>query len=72
MYGLLESVGSTVENEDADIKLLRLAPNASECYLLMVGDGLTQMRAKHFNELIEETLHSFGPRHKVTVMLQKQ
>ena len=71
MYGLLESDGSTAENEEPDIKQLRLASNTSERYLLMVGDGLTQMRAKQFSELIEETSHSFGPRHKVTVMLQK-
>ena len=71
LYGLLESNGSTADNEDADIKQLRLAPNASKRYLLMVSDGLTQMRAKQFNKLIEETSHSFGPRYKVTVMLQK-
>ena len=71
LYGLLVLDGSGNGNEETNINQLRLAPNAHQRYLLMVSNGLTQMRAKQFSDLIEETSHSFGPRHKVTVMLQK-
>ena len=37
----------------------------------MVGDGLTQMRAKQFSEMIDQTSISYGPRHEVTTMLQE-
>lgn len=37
----------------------------------MVGDGLTQIRAKQFSDIIDETSSSYGPCHKVTIMLQK-
>ena len=37
----------------------------------MVGDGLTKIRAKQFSDLIDETLSSYGPQHRVTVMPQQ-
>ena len=37
----------------------------------MVGDGLTQIQAKQFSDLIDETSASYGPRHELTQMHQK-
>ena len=40
-------------------------------FLVMVGDGLSQMRARQFSELIDETCTSYSPWHRVTTTLQK-
>ena len=37
----------------------------------MVGDGLTQIRAKQFSDLIKESSASYGPCHETTMMIQK-
>ena len=71
LYGILDSSEANKNSEDPNLRKLRLSPNAQERYLLMVGDSLTQMRAKRFSELIDETSTSYCPRHKVTQMLQK-
>ena len=37
----------------------------------MVGDGLTQIHAKQFTDMIDESSTLYGPCHRVTQMLQK-
>ena len=73
MFGILESSNAIKNNvEDvSDISALRLASDAKDRYLVMVGDGLTQIRAKQFSDLIEESSASYGPRHETTMMIQK-
>ena len=76
LYGILKTNQDQPTSTD-NANLLQLittksaTDNYKECYLLMVGDGLTQMRAKQFFDLIDEISTSYGPRHEVTVMLQK-
>lgn len=71
MYGILNAREGSADKNNPDIKQLQLAPNADQCYLLMVGNGLTQMCAKPFSEMIHKTSSLYGPCHKITVMLQK-
>lgn len=72
LYGILKINENEPTNaDDANLLQLSLAENYKERYLLMVRDGLPQMRAKQFSDLIDETSTSYGPRHEVTVMLQK-
>ena len=77
MFGVLRKTdngnGNGNGNSDSyeeQIQNLTLAPNARERFLVMVGDGLTQICAKQFKDMIEETSTSYGPRHRITRMLQ--
>ena len=72
MFGLLKKTDTgngSGDNSDAEIKNLVLAPNAKERVLVMVGDSLTQIRAKQFTDMIEETPTLYGPRHRIIQML---
>ena len=71
MFGILKKSESSNENKQMNINTLELAPETKERYLMMVGDGSTRMRAKQFNDIIEETSTSCGLCHQVTLMLQK-
>jgi hypothetical protein len=48
-----------------------LATNYNKHYLVIVGDGLLQMRARTFNELIEKSSYNFGTQHEMTVKVTK-
>ena len=50
---------------------MELAPDTKEHHLIMVGNGLSQIRARQFSDLIDKTSTLFGPRHETTLMLQK-
>jgi len=56
---------------DHELTELKLSENAKEKYVIMVGDGLTQMRAKQFIEIVYQTSISYELRHEVTTMLQE-
>ena len=71
LYGIFESTSSNALGDEPEITKLPLDSNSNECYLLMVGDGLTQIKVKQFSDIIDETSSLYGPYHKVTVMLQK-
>ena len=63
--------GQTYEGEHGSVKELELAENFWKRYLVIVGDGLSQMRARTFNELIEDSSYSFGAQHKTTTKVVK-
>ena len=74
MFGLLKNMdigNSSGDDHNNEIKNLVLAPGAKERFLVMVGDGLTQICAKQFTDMIKETSTSYGPRHGITQMLQQ-
>eukprot|EP00957_Ditylum_brightwellii_P206102 15346818-Ditylum_brightwellii.AAC.1 len=58
--------GQTLGGEHGSVKELELAENFCNRYLVIVGDGLSQMHAHSFNELIEDSAYSFGSQHKMT------
>ena len=50
---------------------MKLAPDAQNRHLIMVGDSLTQICARQFLDLVHETSTSFGQQHETTMMLQR-
>ena len=66
MLCILESTNDCEHAMDNMLKVtdLRLAHNAKKRFLIMVGDGLTQIRVKQFADIIEESSSSYGPRHR--------
>ena len=73
IFGNLESTSTTNETagDIPDVINLRLANDLKDRYLIMVGDGLTQIRARQFSDLIEESSASYRLRHQTTMMIQK-
>ena len=71
MYGILKNRVDENMTDTPDVANLRLAHDAKEHYLIMVGDGLTQIRAKQFAEIIEESSSSYGPRQRTSMMIQR-
>ena len=69
LFGIME--GQTYEGEHGCVKELELAENYQKRYLVVVGDGLSQMRARTFNELIEDSSYSFGAQHETTAKVAK-
>ena len=47
--------GQTYEGKHGSVRELELAENFQKRYLDIVGDGLSQMRARTFNDLIEDS-----------------
>ena len=69
LFGIME--GQTYEGEHGSVKELQLAENFEKRYLVIVGDGLSQMRARTFNNLIEDSAYSFGDQHETTAKVAK-
>ena len=69
LFGILES--SHDDCNSPDTANIRLAQNAKQQFLVMVTDGLSQMRARQFSELIDETCTSYRPCCRAMTMLQK-
>ena len=69
LFGILE--GQTFEGEHGSVRELELAENFWKRYLVIVGDGLSQMPALIFNKLIKDLLSSFGAQHKTTAKVAK-
>ena len=63
--------GQTYKGEHGSVKELELAENNQKRYLVVVGDRLSQMRARTFNELIEDLSYSFGAQHETTAKVAK-
>ena len=61
LFGIME--GQTYEQgEHGSVRELEHAANFEKRYLVIVGDGLSQMRARTFNEFIEDSAYSFRAR----------
>ena len=71
MFGILQYKFEIDQEEETDIANMDLAPGAQNHHLIIVGNGLSQIRARQFSDLIDETSTSFGPRHETMLMLQK-
>ena len=69
LFGIME--GQSYEGEHGSVRELELAKNFKKIYLIIVGDGLSQMRARTFNELIEDSANSFGAQHETTAKVAK-
>ena len=69
LFGIME--GQTYEGEHGSVRELELAEKFQKSYLIIVGDGLSQMRARTFNELIKDSAFSFGAQHEMTVKVAK-
>ena len=69
MRGILEP--SKRGGEDGDVSKVRLADDYKSKWLMLVGDGLTQIRVKTFIELIQQSSFNFGDQHDTTEMIRK-
>ena len=69
LYGILEKTTQT--SEEGNPKGLQLAEGYDKRYLVIVGDGLSQVRARTFSNLMQECSNSFGDKHEKSIMIQK-
>ena len=69
LFGIME--GQTYEGEHGSVRELELAKHFEKRYLVIVGDGLSQMRARTSNDLIEDSAYSFGQQHEMTAKVAK-
>jgi hypothetical protein len=69
LYGILEA--TETEGTSGNVKSLKLAEGYESRYLMVVGDGLSQIRARTFTELIQEVSNSYGPQHQASTVINK-
>ena len=69
MFGILEVTSQ--EGINGDVKGLKLLDDYKERNLMIVSDGLSQIRTITFNELIDQTSYILGPQQRARVMIQK-
>ena len=69
MRGILEGVDS--RGVDGDVTKVKLADDYKNKWLMLVGDGLTQIRVKTFVDLIQRTSFDFGKQQETTEMIRK-
>ena len=74
-YGILEIKSDNDNNNNSEeeatdiVHKLQLCDGYEKRYLLIVGDGLTQIRIDTFRELIEESSYRFGKRYEISNIL---
>ena len=68
MHGVLES--TTNEGANGDLKGICLTGDFEDQFVMLVGDGLSQIRAKTFEKVIEESSYRFSETHKKMRMIR--
>jgi hypothetical protein len=69
LYGILEYTGS--DGVEGNLKSVKLADGYEEKYLMLVGDGLSQIRVRTFTNLIDTHSYSYNEKREQTLMIQK-
>ena len=57
--------------EHGSVRELELAENFQKRYLVIVGDGLSQMWARTFNDFIKDLAYSFGTQQETSAKVAK-
>lgn len=70
LFGILE-VTQQDGSMEGNLNSLKLTENYKERYLMVVGDGLSQLRIRTFTQLIDDTCFRFDPKTRVTEMIHK-
>ena len=68
MHGVLEATSN--EGANGNLKGICLSDNYKDRYMMLVGDGLSQIRAKTFKKMIEDSSYRFKDTHKATEMIK--
>ena len=68
MHGVLEP--TTNEGANGDLKGICLAGAFEDQFVMLVGEGLSQIRAKTFEKMIEESSYKFSETHEKTRMIR--
>ena len=61
----------TGNEEMTELKSIRLADGYKNKWMMLVGDGLTQMRVKSFTEMIQNASFDVGEQQKITETIRK-
>jgi hypothetical protein len=69
LFGILEATEH--EGTSGNVKGLKLADNYQTRFLMVIGDGLSQVRARSFEELVQEVSHSYGKQYDASMTIQK-
>ena len=59
------------EGVNGNVRRLKLSDDYKTCYVVVVGDGLSQMRARAFDDDVEDSSHNFGEQHEMIVKTAK-
>ena len=70
LFGIMK--GQDHEGVHGNIRSLELSENYKTCYLVIVRDGLSEMRARTTcNDIIEDSSYNFGAQYEMTVKVTK-
>ena len=69
LFGILELQSN--EGAEGNVRGIRLADGYDKRYLMLVGDGLSQIRVRTFVEMIGDQCYDLGQEHESTVMIRK-
>ena len=69
LYGILQYTGS--DGVEGNLKSIGLADGYEDRYLMLVGDGLSQIRVRTFTNLIDTHSYSYNEKREQTLMIQK-
>jgi hypothetical protein len=69
LFGILEATEHA--GTSGNVKGLKLAENYESRFLMVVGDGLSQVRARTFQELVQDVSNSFGKQYDASITIQK-
>ena len=73
LRGILECTENDAVDDAAinvDVTKVKLAEGYERKWLMLVGDGLTQMRVKTFSDLVQQSSYSFGEQQKTFEVLR--
>ena len=69
LRGILEADDS--DGAMGDMNKIRLAEDYEQKWLMLVGDGLTQIRIKTFVDIIQKSSFDFGRQQRITELIRK-
>ena len=69
MHGVVEATSN--DGVNGNLKSICLARDYKDRYVMLVGDGLSQIRAKMFEKMIEDSSYCFKEMHRATHMIKE-
>jgi hypothetical protein len=69
LRGILEA--TDFDGTNGDMRKIRLAPDYKNKWMMLVGDGLTQMRVRTFVDIINKSCYDFGQQQEKMAMIKE-
>ena len=69
LHGIVKAVDS--DGANGDVSKMRLAPNYKEKYMMLVGDGLSQVRVKSLEDLVKNSSFWFSNQQETAHMIHE-